>query len=116
MENNWQFCCRESTEGGCTGHIKHTPTPWKIAYEGDAEKCKPAIIMARSLEIRVSRAEDFGDPLPDAAFIVKVVNCHEELVKVIQHYIFLQSQSYDDATWRRANVRAQLAIAKAEGK
>lgn len=47
--------------------------------------------------------------------IVRAVNSHEELVKIVQHYLFLQCREYDDSIWRKANEQAEQAIAKAEG-
>lgn len=58
--------------------------PWELVYEGDAEKCHPAIIQRRpTLEIRVSGAESFYDPLPDAKFILKAVNAYHKHLALI---------------------------------
>lgn len=55
--------------------------PLVLVSNGNAEKCQPSIIKGSCLEIRVSRAEDFGDPKPDAAFIVRAVNAHGLLLE-----------------------------------
>lgn len=79
--------------------------PLFIIYEGEAEKGRPAIIVGRCLEIRVSRAEDYGDPLPDAAFIVRACNNFDKMLNALkQVQIIVDAQGGAD--------RLGIAIAK----
>lgn len=98
---NEDFTCTDN----CLEKPQHTPTPWTLdeagiiwgPHEELAGKSKGYQCIAEEIE------------LEDAAFIVRAVNCHEELLAACKEVL----------DWVLATeVREQLskAIAKAEGK
>lgn len=89
----------------------HTPTPWQVVYSNvcscpaasfhDLQDCSPICSP-------IEKA--------DAAFIVRAVNAHEELLKVARdYYFFLRSvpRTTDTAITR---MHVENVIAKGEGK
>lgn len=90
---------------------KHTPTPWKIEeYEID----KLLVIGNNTTEIAYTRSFE------DAAFIVRAVNCHEELLATAKHLLDLLAD-FSNGDLPPVDVKARWtdyaqAIAKAEGK
>ncbi len=92
-------------------HSDHTPTPWETDWSGQ-------IRQAGGEELFIA---DFGPNEPNAAFIVRAVNSHEELLAaarkafdVLREASFVSGlieSQYDDALKSVGE-----AIAKAEGK
>lgn len=87
--------------------MKHTKGKWEVVYEGDAKQAFPAIVVGKYLEIRVSHAENFGDPLPDARLIASA----PELLEACKQ--LLNACKRDDVLVRHIS-NAEQAIAKAE--
>lgn len=56
-------------------------TPLKIAYDGDAEKSRPAIIQGDLVRIHVDCSENYDDPKPIAEKIVKSFNNYERVLQ-----------------------------------
>lgn len=87
--------------------MEHTPTPWtKSASLLDGfEKC----ICTESGETIA-----FLDNNDDAKFIVRAVNCHDELVEALKVMV----DYFKDTTPTHSMVlyKAEQALAKAEGK
>jgi hypothetical protein len=98
----------------------HTPTPWKVAYVWQSEtvgakiwKCKietgqelycPANSIGATKEIAEA----------NAAYIVRAVNSHEQMLAMLKHLVSLD---YDDTdNLESLKESAHELIAKAEGK
>lgn len=93
---------------------QHTPTPWEIE---EREGQVFIEVEQNADENQWIIAKCFGPKADDnAAFIVKAVNCHKELLSALRHLQFLSCNKYDDATWRKAWISASNAISKAEDK
>jgi len=98
--------------------VKHTPTPWKLetrkpgqfAIKGDDGTYTVALI--ETFDPRVEHAEDSAN----AAFIVRAVNSHEELLAIVKDIY----DDENDITRRKHSdemrFRMEEAIAKAEAK
>lgn len=106
----------------CAEKTKHTPTPWTIGVYDASEDFK-------SINTHVAVCKPDGSLLAtcgpvdaeskaDAAFIVRAVNSHEELVQFarnVEAYLAGLGTSRDDAECALLN-HAEQTIAKAEGK
>lgn len=92
--------------------MTHTPTPWKVDIRGfifsDAKDCVVA----------VGPTNDKGAYKHNAAFIVRAVNCHEELVECLKKLVsdMNSGMSLPSPTVEYEIKLALKAIAKAEGK
>lgn len=100
----------------------HTPTPWEVGEDvGQAERC---IVTAECRDICTCET-GFGDAEANAAFIVRVVNCHDDLLAALRALLarmegeseWLDKAGYP-AAWmveRHDNILtpARAAIAKA---
>lgn len=118
--------------------VTHTPTPWKIgAINNDPRRGvvgETAIInsSAYCVAVAIPRGQH-GDLAPEitranAEFIVRAVNCHEELVQALTHIASLSAGWDADGSlgpkpplsWesvaRLSMDLARAALAKAEGK
>lgn len=86
---------------------QHTPTPWKIeeSYVG----ARYMVRSAHGDETAMTRYRE------DAAFIVRAVNCHEELVEALKGAV--RAIEYLSGTTKHGLIyeAAKQAIAKAEG-
>lgn len=90
----------------------HTPTPWTVRHGYICEAkgngfCIP--VDWRSITVLHGTESDKAESLANAAFIVRAVNCHEELLEMLYQCrstipIVERPKGLDDA------------IAKAEGK
>jgi hypothetical protein len=94
------------------GMQRHTPTPWEVrtnyraAHRGDIwSACKG--FPSRPVASTVGQ-ENADERAANAAFIVKAVNAHEQLVKALQ-----QIALFDDTSGEVA--RAALKAADADG-
>lgn len=81
---------------------QHTPTPWEF------DKEHSAIIDKNGMGI----AGNVDDA--DAAYIVKAVNCHEELVEALQAIMRPEESRF--ANMREINAAINNALAKAGAK
>jgi hypothetical protein len=91
---------------------KHSPLPWAVDKQGlftDPD----GIPIARAFDNPDSGAEEFGDETStaNAAFIVRAVNCHEELVTAAHKA--LEEISRTPGAWFSAPM-LRAAIAKSE--
>jgi hypothetical protein len=56
--------------------MEHTKT-LKLVFDGDADKCRPAIIHGDFATIVVDCGENWGDPKPLAELIIKACNAYD---------------------------------------
>lgn len=96
----------------------HTPTPWKVCGQSiQCDKGADSYEVAR-MPVLPSAPHLFWDQLPqneaDAAFIVRAVNAHEELVELIRSAIPWLVTSPGNP--KKLVKRMEEAIAKAEGR
>lgn len=94
----------DAVMNGVDSHPAHTPPPWKA--EGTVIK-GPVMLNGSFNTI----AKMFTDDREDAAFIVRAVNSHEELLELAKEY-----QRYIQMKEKRISVDIAGIIAKAEGK
>lgn len=110
--------------------VKHTPGPWRVAappdkvctdYGDDSDFTKNGLAKTVVVcEHRSWMAE--GEEFANAAFIVKAVNCHNELLEALREMVeaydgFPTDMSRDERECCRiAFGKAEAAIAKAEGR
>ncbi len=80
-------------------HSDHTPTPWETDWSGQ-------IRQAGGEELFIA---DFGPNEPNAAFIVRAVNSHEEML-----YALKAIREFKD--FAACKNLIERAIVKAEGK
>jgi hypothetical protein len=96
-----------------TKTVMHTPMPWKVMTMGKNKT--PYIADDTGDPVAdvdmASRIGEPGTPLANAAFIVKAVNCHEELLGVAHAFVEHLQNCGDKPT-----PELLKAIAKAEGK
>lgn len=101
--------------------MEHTPTPWatfgwKNGFTCGIQGTKP---MHRVTSDNVFRVDDDLD-MANAEFIVRAVNCHDELVEALNatlHELGLVcSYSGRIDTQTPAMFKAKQALAKAEGR
>lgn len=93
--------------GQPTTKPSHTPTPWN--QKGRWIRTDDYTSIARM----IMREGDGSQEKADAAFIVRAVNSHEELLMIVKHFeIDLKTQG----TRPDALTLVRRAIAKAEGK
>lgn len=124
MEKHKDFACScgkdehfESELHGLTMKTKpvtHTPTPWKL-YKGANSTLAPSIgtDFDEIAPMFGSSREDYAN----AAFIVRAVNAHEELVKISRDLMFsVQRLANGETLYSQLLKDAAKAIAKAEGK
>jgi hypothetical protein len=106
---------------------KYTPTPWKDKQYGEpirpgAAGRWPSVAGADGYAVAdcnmSSRSE--SEAMANTAYIVKCVNCHEELVAVLKQMVeeFGFSKTHIGLVHaeRQAIMKAEQAIAKAEEK
>jgi hypothetical protein len=101
-----------------TREAKHTPTPWQISVDEDGK---------RRWIYAVNAPEDGGDIICDppecsvgeksierwpvnAEFIIRAVNCYDELVSALRHIIEVRGER------DKVLIVAESALAKAEGR
>lgn len=89
---------------------KHTPTPWLLGQDGKmnytiyANEHNPIAVTQSAVESAAS-----GRSFRNAAFIVKAVNCHDDLVLALKNA--MREASYlEDRGWKH---HALEALAKA---
>lgn len=87
----------------------HTPTPWHVNYHEivAANHTRPCH-MSTSLNMFAP-----GESEANAAFIVRAVNCHQELIDTLKD---LAHYCHDQIDETGLQERVRQAIAKAEGK
>lgn len=89
----------------------HTPTPWKLATNGwdvlDQEN-KPLVTPRHTREIDEIAANQ--------AFIVRAVNSHSELLKLIKDINYAFYAVGTPKAMKEVMSRSKAIIAKAEGK
>lgn len=96
--------------------MKHTPTPWKIeVVEGLSIYGPEGLLLADLKGNHQTKA--------NAAFIVKAVNCHEEMLTALRsvrneyrRYVLNDPKNIEDAIGSRVLAQIDRAITKAEGK
>lgn len=62
----------------------HTPTPWAALSMNNAVDCWPVITSEDRTDFIAELQINKKDREANAAFIVKAVNCHEELVNALE--------------------------------
>jgi hypothetical protein len=110
------FVCREHV------HPTHTPTPWQLVTSGngmgriltdcDQECLGTGVTHEHSMQIA-----ELG--IKDAAFIVRAVNAHEEMLESLRECADILNgtqEAYDNEETKLALKDAYDAIAQAEGK
>jgi hypothetical protein len=83
----------------------HTPTPWNYDDEN-----------GRVYDNEAGELVAVCDFVPDAAFIVKAVNSHEELVDTLRFILEMDAKQGADRNMPVAIRLAKQVLAKAEGK
>lgn len=89
---------------------KHTPTPWSYLPHYGSN-----VIYKMQLDIKKGPHKGIARTIKDtdAAFIVRAVNCHEELLRLLK--VCLEEMLADG--WSHESLEdVEQAIAKAEGK
>ncbi len=95
---------------------QHTPTPWKLHDMETATVVGPDHLAIADCNAR-SRSTD--ECIENAAYIVRAVNCHQELLESLREVTAMLEGAYDgkeDEEVTLAVTSALKAIAKAEGK
>lgn len=107
----------------------HTPTPWHtgktlVSYKDPMFSHTAIVNKADTLRIANVAGVGDADSKANAAFIVKAVNCHEELVEALQRVSraidcgglkVIENKLYPTSAYALKDEIAQ-ALAKAEGK
>jgi hypothetical protein len=96
----------------------HTPTPWRIQFLGNAEadlihKGTFAGITAGSGRPEQLDRGDLAEWEANAAFIVRAVNAHEELVAALQRMLLDLDKDGQAAAIATLNTLGRAALAKA---
>ncbi len=101
----------------------HTPTPWKVReykygkdYTGVIETMDGIYLGEMSCTMGQTKKED-QTPIANAAYIIRAVNAHEDLVTALKASIKLMESK--DTSWSFHEdifIQMREAIAKAEGK
>lgn len=105
------------SNGKCSVHwneVKHTPTPWKASLRFQNNLPNDYVITdGKWGGIAIASSDNEAN----AAFIVRAVNSHEELLTALKIAVFeLSVKSGDKNRIKNAVDRAKQAIIKAEGK
>lgn len=99
---------------------KHTPGPWKSDEMAEDMALfhitGPDGRRVASVDCRTTFMEDVDEAAANAAFIVRAVNCHEELLAALKSMVsaFHPTQGGSDIYCDAATNAARAAIAKAE--
>lgn len=113
-------------EGKCKFHApQHTPTPWKL--EGNLEISGPPeadIYDYRFIALADSQFDQKADKTPEqeqtdranAAFIVRAVNAHEELLEALKQLANISNRHSKNSVVASIVEQAWKAIAKAEDR
>jgi hypothetical protein len=91
---------------------QHTPTPWNVNGLSIEDQNGDLIGF-------LNAGDGVATAHEDAAFIVRAVNCHEELIEALRSLfgaIKFSGWNIDDLKWTQPMAEARKAIAKAEGK
>ena len=108
MKNNYNVDVEHmSGPNGCAPECEacipsHTPTPWKVGEEYE--------ILGPNEKVVATTYHNRPEVEANAAFIVRAVNAHEELLEALR-YVVDSGESYE-----RVQEIAVQAIAKAEGR
>lgn len=106
-----------------TSEARHTPTPWRaVIDQGNPRVFKHAMaLVATTAEGAHVQAIDctrsganFVEDRANAEFIVRAVNCHEELVAALK--VLLASANYSTDAMDAAEAQARAALSKASGQ
>lgn len=95
---------------------KHTSTPWRVKNGNDIVTDKEGTIACAYGMLVNNKVVYNEECLANAAFIVRAVNCHEDLLKVIH---WLRSEIDENGQGKLPDGLCgamDCAIAKAEGK
>lgn len=92
--------------------VQHTPTPWKLAESSHSRVSFIVSDKGYAIgDVDVSSVTP-EEAEANAAFIVRVVNCHEELVGWIKQFI----EDFGDDLKTPVRLHAKKLLAKAEGR
>lgn len=98
----------------------HTPLPWKVSWTAEYESCfKTQIVPANGMEAVCYAWHPVKSICHDnAAFIVRAVNCHEELLQALKAMTKRWENVPEEKRYQYSEcVQSALkTIAKAEGK
>lgn len=90
----------------------HTPTPWKVVASNAREiEAQDGTYICETTYFPGDGKRD-DDPYSNAAFIVRAVNCHEELLDALKTIAYAQGDGHPLALIKVA----REALAKAEAK
>ena len=102
-------------------NAKHTPTPWSIVPQNDGssiiakmheDASKGFRIVCHAWLRRDSQAEDQAN----AAFIVRAVNAHDDLVAALSNLVAIIEDGNKATTESSSYACARAALAKARGE
>lgn len=100
--------------------VKHTPTPWHVERDDNVVSCDGTLIAAAYGVY--PKEYDRTSAASDAEFIVRAVNCHEELLwalKTVLDSMGALSNPTELGGWaisERDQSKIMAAIARAEGR
>lgn len=107
----------------------HTPTPWKVGMIQEINRglfrelengTKPTGILIEEIDDELSDETPIKQHKANAAFIVRAVNCHEELLEALKDIVMHERGECDHDNIEECSKVvlkiAERAIAKAEGK
>lgn len=91
----------------------HTPTPWQYNAAGKRDGTALWANLYQENNHEIIAHMDQGNKLANAAFIVKAVNCHEELISLLKE---TRELGKTETAWKIWDTLRDKAIAKAEGR
>jgi len=101
---------------------QHTPTPWQVSHGATGGNIYP--VNSHSHRTRIDydfpsaiTTEDYKQCQNNAEFIVKAVNCFDDLVEACKVALdYMLDEKSSDVTGAQALLIIKQALARAEGK
>jgi hypothetical protein len=93
---------------------KHTPTPWKATHIGEGEYRKEIVIDVATCG-QIAEVLDAGNGQANAAYIVRAVNSHADLLEALKAVEVDCMDRGDSLLWTALGGKIRAAIAKATG-
>lgn len=90
---------------------KHTPTPWEVGDTGDGWNISATLADANG--VRIHRVARKLDSEADAAYIVRAVNAHEQLVEALRDVLSVARNRIQGGDVEKRSMREQIDICNA---